>query len=67
MKIEEVFARVHQTAEKCGYDIYAVGGYVRDLTGDYAVVFACTIPLFAISALLLLLIRSPALEATRER
>jgi len=34
MKIDEIFAKVHQTAEKCGYDIYAVGGYVRDmLTG----------------------------------
>jgi len=34
MKIDEIFARVYQTAENCGYDIYAVGGYVRDrLTG----------------------------------
>ncbi len=31
MKIDEVFARVYQTAKNCGYEIYVVGGYVRDL------------------------------------
>lgn len=31
MNIEQLFSKIYQTAQKCGYEIYAVGGYVRDL------------------------------------
>ncbi|NOX89581.1 MAG: HD domain-containing protein [Calditrichaeota bacterium] len=31
MKTEELFRKIYQTAERCGYKIFVVGGYVRDL------------------------------------
>lgn len=31
MKTEELFSKIYTTAQKCGYEIYVVGGYVRDL------------------------------------
>ncbi len=31
MKTEELFGKIYQTAERCGYKIFVVGGYVRDL------------------------------------
>ncbi len=30
MNIEEIFNKIYQTGQKCGFDIYVVGGYVRD-------------------------------------
>ncbi len=30
MQVEEIFNKIYQTGQKCGYDIYVVGGYVRD-------------------------------------
>lgn len=36
-----------------------LAGYVRDRTGDYAMVFAGTIPLFVLAAILLLVIKPP--------
>lgn len=30
MKIEVLFNKIYQTGQTCGYDIYVVGGYVRD-------------------------------------
>lgn len=31
MKIEAIFNKIYQTAHHCGYSVYVVGGYVRDL------------------------------------
>jgi poly(A) polymerase len=31
MKTEALFSKIYATAQKCGYEIYVVGGYVRDL------------------------------------
>ena len=31
MTTTELFNKIYQTAQKCGYEIFAVGGYVRDL------------------------------------
>jgi len=30
MKPEEIFLKIYQSAQSCGYPVYAVGGYVRD-------------------------------------
>ncbi|HES59102.1 MAG TPA: CCA tRNA nucleotidyltransferase, partial [Caldithrix sp.] len=30
MNIQEIFEKIYHAAEKCGYEIYVVGGYVRD-------------------------------------
>ena len=30
MKIDEIFNKIYLSARDCGYQVYAVGGYVRD-------------------------------------